>query len=154
MLFNSALETGVRAVIVLNAYYPKALGIEGLILMDHLAVHTADVGGPASLHVSVPHRGGELLIRKPIIEQGVNFMRRIGLINMIVRHDGFFYQASENSQPFVRLLKTKYNLDLIKRASWLAENITEVDHISIERITTQKISRWKMEFYENESQIF
>lgn len=50
LVFNSPLETGVRAVIVLATCYPKALTLDELVALDHLVVHTADIGGPTSLH--------------------------------------------------------------------------------------------------------
>jgi len=45
-LFNGALETGVRAVIVLDAAYPRCFDLARLTWCDHLVVHTADIGGP------------------------------------------------------------------------------------------------------------
>lgn len=50
VLFNSPLETGVRAVVVLNAAYPKAFDLSQVTWFDHLVVHTSDIGGPKSLH--------------------------------------------------------------------------------------------------------
>ncbi|MBV8254832.1 MAG: hypothetical protein JO154_19685 [Chitinophaga sp.] len=147
VLFNSTLETGVRATIILNAYYPKLLSLSALVLMDHLVVHTQDMGGPTSLHVNLPHRGGELLVRREVIEQGTAMMRRLGLINLIALPSGFYFQASEEALPFIRLLKSKYNVQLKERAQWLAENIGNVDDASIEKLINQKINRWELEFY-------
>jgi ABC-three component (ABC-3C) system Middle Component 2 len=62
-LFNSSLETGVRAVVVLDAAFPRAFDLSQLTWLDHLVVHTADIGGPDSLHPDIPQRTGELLVR-------------------------------------------------------------------------------------------
>ena len=43
-LFNSPLETGVRAVVVLDAVFPRSLDVGHLTWCDHLVVHTADIG--------------------------------------------------------------------------------------------------------------
>ena len=69
-LFNSALETGVRALVFLNAAFPRVFDLSQLTWFDHLVVHTADVGGPKSLHPDLPQRielcpkVGEGLIRR------------------------------------------------------------------------------------------
>jgi hypothetical protein len=81
VLFNGALETGVCAVVVLDAAYPRSFDIAKLTWCDHLVVHTADIDGPASLHPDIPQRTGELLVRRRLVEDGVNLMRRLHLIN-------------------------------------------------------------------------
>lgn len=70
-LFNSPLETGVRAIVVLNAAYPRAFDVTEIAWFDHLVVHTGDIGGPQSLHPDVPQRSGELLVRRRLVEDGL-----------------------------------------------------------------------------------
>ena len=149
-VFNSVLETGVRTTVLLEAYYPKSLSLSALVLLDHLVVHTQDVGGPNSLHINLPHRGGELLVRREVIEKGIAMMRRLGMVSLMVLPTGFYFQASENALPFVRLLQSPYNNQLKERAQWLAANIKDIDEISIEQLTNQKISKWQVEFYDDE----
>src|SRR3979411_2027900 len=72
--FNSALETGVRALAVLAEASPRALDLQELVYFDYLIVHSGDAGGPTSLHPNTPLRNGELLVRRTIIEQGVLLM--------------------------------------------------------------------------------
>ena len=67
-LFNSQLETGTRAMVILNAAYPLALDLARLTWFDHLVVHTEDIGGPPSLHPALPGRTGELLVRRRLVE--------------------------------------------------------------------------------------
>jgi len=67
-LFNSRLEAGVRAVVVLEAIRPETIDLSEMVLFDHIVVHTADFSGPPSLHVDVPGRHGELLVRRQLIE--------------------------------------------------------------------------------------
>lgn len=45
-LFNSRLEAGIRAVVVLEYLRPETLDLAEMILFDHVVVHTADLGGP------------------------------------------------------------------------------------------------------------
>jgi|SRR5258708_6684097 hypothetical protein len=63
-LFNGSLETGMRAIVVLDAAYPRSFDLAWLTWCDHLVVHTADIGGPPSLHPDIPQRTGELLVRR------------------------------------------------------------------------------------------
>jgi len=53
-LFNSPLETGVRSVLLLDVAQPQSFDLTHLTWLDHLVVHTADIGGPASLHPDIP----------------------------------------------------------------------------------------------------
>ena len=59
--FNTPLETGIRSLGILVASYPKAFDLQRLVAFDHLVVHTADIGGPESLHAELPMRSAELL---------------------------------------------------------------------------------------------
>ncbi len=70
-LFNSALGTGLRALIVLDAFHPRACSTSELVWFDHLVVHTADLEGPDSLHPDLPSRAGELLVRRRLVDEGV-----------------------------------------------------------------------------------
>src|ERR1700741_3541902 len=91
-LFNSALETGVRAVVILDAVYPRAFDITHLGWCDHLVVHTSDIGGPVSLHPDIPQRTGELLVRRRLVEDGVQLMRRLHMIDADVGDAGIQFK--------------------------------------------------------------
>ena len=67
-LYNSKLEAGIRAVVVLEELRPSAADLAEMVLFDYVVVHTADLGGPASLHAELPGRKGELLVRRRLIE--------------------------------------------------------------------------------------
>src|SRR3546814_2074924 len=79
-LFNSALETGVRSALILDAARPRSFDLAHLTWLDHLVVHTADIGGPPSLHPDIPQRDGELLVRRRNVEAGLVLMRRLHMI--------------------------------------------------------------------------
>jgi hypothetical protein len=145
-LFNSALETGIRALIILNAAHPKMFDLSRLIWFDHLVVHTGYIGGPESLHPDLPHRGGELLVRRTIIEQSLSLMRRLHLVNVVANDNGILYQASDEAYPFIELMRSPYTQNLKDRATWLAENICTMDDIGIRQLVSEKIGRWGVEF--------
>jgi hypothetical protein len=145
-LFNSPLETGIRAVVILNAAYPMMFDLLHLTWFDHLVVHTADIGGPRSLHPDLPHRSGELLVRRRIIERGLNLMQRLNLIVMVADAHGIFYQATDDSYALVEKMKTPYAEDLKARAHWLAENICPLPEEQLRHILADRIGRWRAEF--------
>jgi hypothetical protein len=145
-LFNGALETGVRSVIVLDAAYPRTFDIAKLTWCDHLVVHTADINGPSSLHPDIPQRTGELLVRRRLVEEGVNLMRRLHLIDATADTGGIRYQASEEASAFVEALRSEYAHDLKQRATWLAGYLQEHSDDTLAQVIAERIGRWAVEF--------
>jgi hypothetical protein len=145
-LFNSPLETGVRAVVVLDAVFPRHFDLAHLTWFDHLVVHTADIGGPTSLHPDIPQRTGELLVRRRLVEEGLNLMRRVHLVDAHVTDRGILYQAREQASAFTDSLRTGYARALKERASWLADYLTRVSDEDLEALIAQRIDRWAVEF--------
>lgn len=145
-LFNSQLETGTRAVVVLNAAYPSALDIVRLTWFDHLIVHTADIGGPESLHPSLPERVGELLVRRRLVEESVKLMRRLHLVENVADVNGITYRASEDAPSFVGLMRSRYAVDLKERAKWLVEELGEIDQAQLAARVMGQIDHWALDF--------
>ncbi len=145
-LFNSPLETGVRSVVLLNTAYPRAFDLKELTWLDHLVVHTGDIAGPESLHPNVPHRDGELLVRRSLVEQGVTLMRRLHMIEAKYEACGIVYAALNQAAPFVKLIRTEYGRALKARAEWLNNYLSERGEDHLHEVITQKIGRWAVEF--------
>jgi hypothetical protein len=145
-LFNTALETGVRSLVILNAAFPRVFDLAHLTWFDHLVVHTADVGGPQSLHPDLPQRTGELLVRRRVVEEGVQLMRRLHMINAIADEKGIAYQASDSASALVDTMQTPYALELKSRAEWLAQKLEEFSSEELAGLIADKIGRWAVEF--------
>lgn len=146
-IFNSALETGVRSVIILTANYPNALDLQRLVDFDYLVVHSGDVNGPESLHPPIPMREGELLIRRTIIESGLALMMSRGLITRIMSVEGIVYQASDYAKPFVDSLVTPYMRSLDKRANWAAETFGSMDNQELQNLINKFFNKWTTQFH-------
>src|SRR5579863_3186597 len=116
--FNSPIETGMRALILLAHSYPAQLDLQRLLEYDYIMVHTGDVDGPPSLHPALPLRSGELLVRRQLIERGLLLMMSRGLIDRVATESGFSYQAADNAGPFLDALSADYLNDLKQRAAW------------------------------------
>lgn len=145
-LFNSTLETGVRAVVILDALHPRGYDLAHLTWFDHLVVHTYDIGGPHSLHPDIPQRTGELLVRRRLVEDGIKFMRRLHMIESNVGTDGITYRASEDASAFVEALRTEYSTELKARAVWLASFIERASDSDLAKLISTRIGRWAVEF--------
>jgi len=145
-LFNSPLETGVRSVVLLNCAYPRAFDIKEMTWLDHLVVHTGDIAGPESLHPNVPHRDGELLVRRSLVEKGLALMQRLHMIEQKYNESGIVYAALDNSASFVTLLRSDYGRALKVRAKWLIDYLSERGDEHLHEVITQKIGRWSIEF--------
>lgn len=145
-LFNSALETGVRTVFVLDASHPRPLDLLQLTWLDYLVVHTGDIGGPPSLHPDVPARMGELLVRRHLVQDGLNLVRRLHLVDATFDPSGIRYRASDAAPSFIELMRASYSQDLKTRAKWLMDHFAEKDDSAMERYVAQKIGRWAVEF--------
>ena len=145
-LFNSALETGVRAVVILDAVHPRAFDLAHLTWCDHLVVHTSDIDGPESLHPDIPQRTGELLVRRGLVEDGIKLMRRLHMIEVEVGDRGIVYRASEDASAFVETLRSEYSSQLKERAVWLASFLTERSDSDLAGLIAERIGRWAVEF--------
>lgn len=119
-LFNSPFELGIRMVYLLSALRPTGADLQKLVLLDYAIVYSSDLGGPASLHTPVPYRGGELLSRRELIEQGIYLMSTRGLIDVMFSLDGLTYVAGEAALTMVGSLTSSYFVELENRCKWVA----------------------------------
>jgi len=146
LLFNSPIETGVRSLSILVSGYPESFDLDRLVEMDYLVVHSGDIGGPESLHTPLPHRSGELLVRRGLIESGLTLMMSRGLVQLLVRSDGFRYVASDLAAPFLASMTTAYFRRLMERADWASLRFSSVATEEIRRITRGLMEGWTSQF--------
>ena len=146
LLFNSPLETGLRTLVVLDALHPRTCSMSELTWFDHLVVHTADIEGPDSLHPDLPSRGGELLVRRHLVDQGIQLLLHADLVTVVDGNEGVRYAAGEESPSFVELLDAPYTRTLKLRAQWLAGRFKDLAEDAIRSIVHDRLGRWTLEF--------
>lgn len=146
LLFNSALETGVRTVLLLNASRPRSYDLMHLTWLDHLVVHTSDIDGPTSLHPDIPQRDGELIVRRRNVEEGLRLMRRLHLVSTDYSKDGIMFHVTDEGALFAQLIRSEYGRLLKTRAAWLMDYVGRVDTSEFVRLISEKIGRWTIEF--------
>jgi ABC-3C biological conflict system middle component len=141
-LFNSALETGIRSAVVLDATYPRQFDLAHLTWFDHLVVHTHDIGGPKSLHPDT----GELLVRRRLVEDGLKLMRQLHLVDSTTTEFGILYQAREEASALIDSMRSKYARELKQRADWLASFLMRMSDEDLRDLIIKRIGRWTVEF--------
>jgi hypothetical protein len=145
--FNSPLETGIRSVGVLAALYPKAFDLQRMVAFDYLVVHTADVGGPASLHPELPLRSAELLVRRDLVERGLHLMMSRKLVDRTAEKTGIVYRAGEMADVFLSTLTSSYMSLLQLRAQWVAETFGDMDAEEFRTLMLENFDRWVEQFH-------
>lgn len=152
-IFNTPFETGLRSVVILTACYPDRLGLHRLVVFDHLIVHTADIGGPESMHPKDRSRAAEILVRRGLVESGLALMQMRGLITRSATPNGFRYQAGDEAGGFVDLLKATYSGALKERAEWLVENVLPLADDALADLVRSRMDEWAPEFQVEQSQV-
>lgn len=154
--FNSKLETGIRALVILEAMYPQALDLTEMTWLDYFVVHTADIDEDkaiGSLHPDLPNREGELLVRRKLIQESLNLIQRLHLIDVKHSDNGIQYLANDDSPSVLNLLQAPYTIELRNRAKWLANRFSAMSPLEIRNYVEEKIGRWTAEFHIVENNI-
>ena len=144
--FNSPIETGMRALILLAESYPAQLDLQRILEYDYIMVHTGDVEGPPSIHPALPLRSGELLVRRQLIERGLMLMISRGLVSRQATPTGFMYQAEDDAGPFLDALTAEYLNDLKDRAAWVVKRFYQMGDQEIRLMLARIYDQWSREF--------
>lgn len=144
--FNSPFETGVRTVVVLQAAAPREFDLEELTTLDHLVVHTGDIGGPDSLHPPVRARWAELVVRRKLVQDGLSLMMLKGLVRYHEHDRGQYYSAGDEAATFVDHMRTEYAQRLNSAAKWLVEFVGPLDREQLRDLAHGQYERWALEF--------
>ena len=152
-IFNTPFETGLRSVVILTACYPDMLGLNRLVVFDHLVVHTEDVGGPSSMHPKDRSRAAEILIRRRLVDAGLGLMQTRGLVARAMTLAGFRYSAGDEAGSFIDMLSSGYMSALKDRAEWLIENVHPMSEDELSRLVQSRMDVWEPEFQTGQAQI-
>ncbi|HDR8054789.1 TPA: hypothetical protein QCY45_005784 [Bacillus cereus] len=146
-LFNTPLEIGIRALVILNTLENEFLGIDKLIIYDYLVLHTSDVeGGPSSVHPATPHRSGELIVKRKAMLDGLNLMYSKDLVKIHFMEDGVKYGISEISNLFLIHFSSAYVQKLKQNAQWVVEEFRDYSEDALNQYIKNNIDKWGGEF--------
>lgn len=145
--FNSPLEYALRTLFILNASPNSLMDLQRIVAYDYLIVHSGDIeNGPRSLHPAVPYRGTELLVKRELIQAGLNQLIAKELARIDFVSQGFLYSASELTGSFVGLLSSPYALELRCRAEWVENRFRALGNELLQAYITHNVGRWGAEF--------
>lgn len=147
--FNSALETGIRALVVLEAFHPRRCDLLEMTWLDHLVVHTGDLDdpdAPRSLHPDLPNRAAELVVRRPLVEKSLRLMQQLHLIDVLETEDGITFGASDDAPIYLDLLQAPYSVALKERAQWISERFANKAAAEMREQMERRIGRWTADF--------
>jgi len=146
-VFNNAIETGLRSLVILDSAYPKSLDLQKLIYFDYMTVHTGDLpSSPQSIHPSTPNRSGELLVRRKLIEDGINYFVRKNFIDKVFNQNGIEYKLNDQATMFLEMLEEKYILNLRDRAKWVVSIYQDWSSSKLEKYIKENLDKWGGEF--------
>lgn len=147
--FNSTLETGIRALVLLDAFHPRRCDLLEVTWLDHLVVHTGDLdgqGAPQSLHPDLPNRAGELLVRRQLVEKSLRLMQQVHLVEVFETEEGISFGASDDAPSYLDLLQAPYSVALKERARWMAGRFAGLKTNEIRSLVESRIGRWTADF--------
>ena len=145
--FNGPVEIGLRALCVLTTAFPTTYSLQRLVVFDYFLVHSDDIeGGPDGLHPQTPHRGGEILVRRCVLQEGLTLYESRGLIERIYRDGGISFAATDKSADFLDTLSTDYLKALRQRADWVVDSFGLLDDVGLDLMVRERIGMWGAEF--------
>ena len=147
--FNSPLEVGMRVLVILTEFFPEYLDINRLVLFDYALLYSSDFDGPESSQLSLPNhadranRLGGFGVKRQHIMNGLRLMIRAELVEVgSSEYDGITYQAGEDAENFLSLLKSEYLHELRNNAHWVGEKFTGIDDSQLQEYMQQIFSSW------------
>ncbi|WP_072386846.1 ABC-three component system middle component 2 [Hyphomicrobium sp. CS1BSMeth3] len=147
-LFNTSMEAGLRSLCLLVAVFPNSLRTGQLVALDHILVHSRDFDpeAPDSLHPASPYRRAEPIVRRALVNRGVDLMVSRGLMNRLPGKDGFAYAASEEASSFLAALQSSYWIDLLDRTRWAAGRFGQLPEEDLVGLIRTRVDDWVAEF--------
>jgi hypothetical protein len=144
--FNGPVEIGLRALCVLTTAFPacvRAAAARRLRLLPRpLRRHP---GGPEGLHPQTPHRGGEILVRRGVLQALALYESR-GLIERVYKDGGIFFSGNRQVRRLPRHAQHRVPEGLRERADWVVDSFGLLDDAELDAMVRDRIGTWGAEF--------
>ncbi|MGM0844997.1 MAG: ABC-three component system middle component 2 [Bacillota bacterium] len=146
-VFNTPMEVGLRALIILNELSPSLIDLNRLVIYDYLVTHSSDVDNNVeSLHPLIPNRSGEIIIKRKVMQEGINLMYSKDLLEIVYTKDGLSYRANDLSKYFINYLDSAYAREVRGYSQWLNETFSHFSDKELEEYINKNIYKWGSEF--------
>lgn len=120
-LYNTPVEIATRVLILLDELGEEIkIDKDRIMFLDHLAIHTEDVGGRKSLHPPVPNRSVQAFAKSGLVQKGLSILVSKELAYVEASAEGgFLYSASDLSGKFLAHFTSDYFHELKKNVDWV-----------------------------------
>lgn len=150
-VYNGVIEIGTRALIILSHSSKPYKSIDEIMIIDHLALNTFDVGGPVSLHAPIPNRGVQVYSKKQIMDKSIQLLLSKELISITATSNGFKYLINESGKKYLTFFESNYFHLLNERVKWVIENYGQMNEVQLKSIVNKNLPKWGEEFMSKEN---
>jgi len=150
-LFNTPIEIGTRCLTILGVNPHLSFDLDRILYYEYLSLHTADIGGPESLHAAVPSRGVQVYARKEIVRIGLNILLSKELATLQSTETGFLYIITPAGKTFLDYFETPYFKGLLDRVKWVSERFNGFSNLEVFTFINSYIEKWGGEFLSSET---
>jgi hypothetical protein len=148
-VFNTPLEAGLRALFLLVSSGRRALDIDRIMHFDYILVHTTDFGGPPSLHPPSPSRGSQAIVRRALLQDGLELMRSRELIERKYAATGIRYRATDVGRHVANQFSSGYGTDLLNRAAWVAQTMGDLASREVRQAVVDRVNHLERELVDD-----
>lgn len=146
-VFNTPLEIGLRALIILNELGNEAIDLNRLIIYDYFVIHSGDFDRRLkNLHPPIPHRSGELIIKRKVMQEGIHLMYSRELLDIEYTSRGIYYKANEVTSAFTSYLNTAYALEISKHSKLVIDKFNGYADEKLNLFINENLQKWGSEF--------
>ncbi|MCY8789785.1 hypothetical protein MOD87_16180 [Bacillus inaquosorum] len=146
-IFNTPVELGLRALIILKEAAPNSLDLNRIIIYDYILTHSQDVDeSMQSLHPAIPNRFGELAVKRKTMQEGLKLMCTRELLDIEYTESGITYKANKLSEYFIRYFDSSYAKNLVEYSHWLNKKFNDYTDSELNSYINKNISKWGSEF--------
>ena len=146
-VYNTPLEVGLRVIIILNELGYMPIDINRLIIYDYFVLHGSDFDKSIeSLHPPIPHRSGEIIIKRKIIQDGINLMYSRELLDIQYTEEGIYYKANELTPAFLNYLDSTYAEEISKNSKLVINKFNSYSDDELNAYVNDNFSKWGSEF--------
>ncbi|CAM3202035.1 hypothetical protein PANO111632_07800 [Paracoccus nototheniae] len=98
------------------------------------------------MHPAVPERGSEWIVKRDLVQTGMDLMYARELVTKKLTSDGIAYVGSEMTTAFIGLLKTPYAAAIQKRARWIVDTFGARSDDDLQAFMAERVGTWGAEF--------
>lgn len=126
VIFNSSVELGARAALLLTCLSEHKLDLDQLVFFDYVLLYSSEFSGPGDIHPPVPNHLAEIVHRREYLPGALRLFLSRGLISAQAIDSGVYYSANDDTAQFVRCLRSDYYKNMWKNLFWIEDNFNKL----------------------------